>query len=101
MKYQGIEIPQSALDAGNAAIAGNFTLDDVRCAVSEILRTLHYDSLQVDFDYGPNVKDVLDDRVADRLIQKAKREGKVRHIGHGRWETIPTQTTDAPLGVDN
>lgn len=88
MKIKDIEIPQAAIDAGNAAMAGEFRLDDVRGAVANVLRTLHFESLQVDFDYGPNTKDEFDDRLADRLLQAAKRRGNVTHLGHGRWQAI-------------
>lgn len=83
MKVKGIEIPQAAIDAGRAAMTDRFMLEDVRAAVGGVLRELHYESLQEEFDYGPNDKDAFDDRLADRLIQEQKNRGHIRYTERG------------------
>lgn len=97
MKVKGIEIPQAAIDAGRAAMTIRFMLEDVRIAVASVLRPFH-DSLEDDFDYGPNDKDVFDDRLADRLIQEQKNRGHIRYTSSG-WVRQgcpqPRQTADA------
>ena len=89
MKVKGIEIPQDAIDAANAAITGDFRLEDVRSAVAKVLYELYHTGADHEvFDYGPNNKDEFNDRVADRVLQAAKRTGRVWHLGGGRWKAL-------------
>lgn len=87
MRVMGIEIPQAAIDAGNAAMTGDFRLDDVRGAVAGVLRDLNADGRDDTFDYGIQSKDAVDDRLADRLIQAAKKAGRVRRKGQ-TWSAV-------------
>lgn len=84
MKVMGLDIPQAAIDAGNAAMTGDFRLDDVRGAVAGVLRELNADGRDDTFDYGIQSKDAVDDRLADRLVQAARKAGRV-HRGRGGW----------------
>jgi hypothetical protein len=89
MKVNGITIPQAAIDAGNAALTGDFRLEDIRGAVAEVLYELyHTGDDHSAFDYGANSKDAIHDRVADRIIQAAKKTGRVWHLGGGRWKAM-------------
>jgi len=83
MKFKGIEIPQAALDAGQAAMTSQFLLCDVAGAVGGVLRELHYESLQEDWSYGPNEKDAFDNGLASKLIQVEKNRGHIRYTERG------------------
>ena len=90
MKYKDIEIPQAALDAGNAAMDGDsqdgkFRSHDIQGAVSRVLRTMEEEK---SFDYGVHNKMELDMRVADRLIQKARKQGVIRFNKGSFWTKV-------------
>ena len=84
MKTKGIEIPQAAIDAGNAAMTGRFRAADIQGAVATALRPLADDQ---SFDYRHHDKDELDMRVADSLIQKARKLGCIEFRIGGFWLT--------------
>lgn len=85
MIFDFLEIPQLAVDAGKSAMKGAFRVEEVSAAVSSILRPLHDDSLNQDFDYEARNKDAFDKGVANTLVQNARRKGLVSHIGNGIW----------------
>lgn len=82
MRIKNIDIPQSALDAGTAAMTDGFTAGRIQAAVSASLRS------NPDFAYpaGMNerARDEVDMRVADRLIQNARKSGAIA-FAKGRW----------------
>lgn len=89
MIVMDLTIPQPAISAGEAALKGEFRLDDVRAAVAGALYDLyHTGSDHSEFDYGAINKEVLHDRIADRLMQSAKRKGQITHLGGGRWKSV-------------
>jgi hypothetical protein len=77
MKVHGLIIPQSAIDAGNAAMTGQFRAADISSAVS---RALH----DAEFDFGIQHKESVRIRIADRLIQKARTAGLIK-FNAGTW----------------
>lgn len=91
MIVMNINIPEAAITAGESALKGEFRLDDVREAVAGVLYDLyHTGGDHSQFDYGSANKDVLHDRIADRLMQSAKRKGLINHLGAGRWKALPS-----------
>lgn len=87
MIVMGISIPQSAVDAGVAAMKGEFELDDVREAVGTVLYDMYYDGVDHSkFDYGVVEKHVMHDRIADRLLQSARKAGGVTKATGRRWK---------------
>lgn len=83
IKVRGIVIPQAAIDAGRAAMGDKFILEDVRGAVGGVLREIHYQSLQEEWSYGPNVKDEFDKLLATKLIQQERALGRIRYTPAG------------------
>ncbi|QAY80238.1 hypothetical protein [Sphingosinicella sp. BN140058] len=77
MVVMGLSLPDEAVAEARVAIAGDFMLDDVRGTLSAAL-------ISRDFDFGPLNKDKVVDRAADRILQKAKRDGLATYQG-GRW----------------
>ena len=68
MKLYGQDVPQSVIDAANAATVGRFTFKDVELPAAR-QRVPH------------------SGRVADRLLQKARKAGKIRYEG-GYWHEV-------------
>jgi len=88
MKVLGIEIPQAAIDAGDKAMVDGFQSCDVAGEVSAVLYDLyHMEPPHEHFDYGAQDKDAVHDRVADRLIQNARKAGRIGRVG-GRWKVL-------------
>jgi hypothetical protein len=85
VKVKNIEIPQAAIDGGRKTMTGRFRASDVQGGVAHALRTLADDQR---FDYGAEDKDTVDMRVADRLIQSARRLGEIQFQKGGYW--LPT-----------
>jgi hypothetical protein len=69
MKLYGQEVPQSVIDAANAAMVGRFTPQEINKA---ICRTGFIRG------YGD---------IADRLLQRARKAGKIRYEG-GYWHQV-------------
>jgi len=85
MKVMTIEIPQAAIDAGDAAMVDGFKAVDVEGAVAVALHALYYKApLHEHFDYGIQPKDALHMRVADRLIQNARKAVRIERVD-GQW----------------
>jgi hypothetical protein len=85
MKVKNIEIPQAAIDAGNAAMVDGFQACDIEGAVGVVLHDLYYKApLHEHFDYGMCRKEELHMRVGDRLIQNARKAGRIRRVAN-RW----------------
>jgi len=82
MRIKDTEIPQAAVDAGRAAMVDGFKAHQVQAAVSVALRA------DPGFSYPPSHRkgadDCLDLRVADSLIQSARRSGAISFV-KGRW----------------
>ena len=76
MKVQGHTITDGVIAAGNAAMSGEFTARDVRHAIS-----------RTGFDEGRSEDSVLD-RVADRLMQKARKAGLIVAINNKQWRAV-------------
>ena len=70
MKLYGQDVPQSVIDAANAAMVGRFTNDTIVYVIR--------DARPVVFDIYP---------LADRLLQKARKSGKIRYEG-GYWHEV-------------
>lgn len=83
MKTKGITIPQAAIDRGNAAMTGSFRAIEIQHAVAGALRPLADEQA---FDYGRCDKDELEMRVADSLIQRARRAGTITLQPGNRWQ---------------
>jgi len=85
MKVKNIEIPQAAIDAGNAAMVDGFQACDIEGAVAVVLTDLyHRGSAHEHFDYGSCRKEELHMRVGDRLIQNARKLGRIMRVNN-RW----------------
>lgn len=87
MHFKNTDIPQTAIDAGQAAMtskiakADGFVAREIQDAVSRVLRT------DPNFVYPkttPRGMNELDMRVADRMIQKARRLGEIS-FANSRW----------------
>lgn len=83
MRIQGTIIPQAAIDAGSKAMVTGFKAIQIQAAVSAALRA------DPDFVYptksrSVNANDMLDMRVADSLIQAARRAGRIT-FAKGGW----------------
>lgn len=82
MRIKNTDIPQAAIDAGLAAMVPGFTAGQIQAAVSVVLRA------DPEFSYPdaskPSRMDGLDLRVADSLIQSARKRGEIV-FGKGRW----------------
>jgi len=74
MIVQGHEIPEAAIAAAERVIASmpEFELWDVQKALCNA---------------GIPVRDGIANRVADRLLQKARRDGRIR-FERGRWRPV-------------
>lgn len=83
MKTKGITIPQTAIDSGYAAMTGRFRALDIQHAVAEALRPLAGDG---SFDYGRCRREELEMRVADSLIQRARRAGTIKLLPGSQWQ---------------
>ena len=68
MKLYGQEVPQSVIDAANAEMVGRFKFKDVELPAAR-KRIGH------------------SGRVADRLLQRARKAGKIRYEG-GYWHEV-------------
>lgn len=81
MRIKDTEVPQAAIDAGHAAMVDGFAANQIQAAVSAALRA------DATFAYR-NVRDrdmdEFDMRVADRLIQNARKTGAIS-FAKGRW----------------
>jgi hypothetical protein len=81
MRIKNTDIPQAAIDAGNAAMTGEFAANQIQAAVSAALRAdpafAYHSSRERDMDE-------LDMRVADRLIQNARKDGSIT-FANKRW----------------
>lgn len=85
MKVMNIDIPQAAIDAGNAAMVDGFRAVDVEGAVAVALHDLYHKAPPHEhFDYGIQPKDAVHMRLADRLIQKARKAGRIKRVD-GQW----------------
>lgn len=90
MIVMGIDIPQSAVAAGEAAIAGRFHVEDVRGEIAGVLHDLfHEGGEHQHFNYGGVNRERLHAGVATRILQSAKAAGRAVHKGIGWWEAIP------------
>ena len=81
MRIKDTEIPQAAIDAGLAAMVTGFTASQIQAAISVALRA------DAGFAYRSTRErdmDELDMRVADRLIQNARKSGAIT-FGKGGW----------------
>jgi len=86
MKVKDIEIPQAAIDAGNAAMVDGFQACDVEGAVGVVLYDLYHRApAHTHFDYGSCGKQELNMRVGDRLIQNARKAGRISRVNN-RWK---------------
>lgn len=89
MKIYGLLIPAEAIEAAEATLAGEFRLEDV---VGAIAGTLH----EMEFDYGIQRRSAVNARAADRILQTARKEGRIEHVGAGRWVSL--EASPAPGG---
>lgn len=77
MKVQGVEITEEQLQAGMAVMVGpRFTSHDVRVALS-----------RVGVAEGTRPADYLLERVADRLMQRERKRGRIRAVTNKLWES--------------
>ena len=81
MRVMTLELPDQAIEQAQAAIVGEFRLEDVRGALA---RALH----DLEFDFGIQSKMSLLDRAADRILQNAKKLKQAKHVGAGRWKAL-------------
>lgn len=81
MKVQGLLIPTAAIEAAEEALTGEFRSEDV---VGAIARTLS----EMEFDYGIQYRSAVNVRTADRILQAARKEGRIEHVGAGRWVSL-------------
>ena len=72
MKVHGTEITAEQIAAGDAAMTGDFKLSDVRGAL-----------LRAGVGHG-----AVADRAADRLLQKARKAGRIRAVNNRNWQAI-------------
>ena len=70
MKLYGQEVPQSVIDAANAAMVGRFVLADIHYAITNAPKPF-FESWAL----------------ADRLTRKASKAGKIRYEG-GYWHEV-------------
>lgn len=89
MIVMGLEIPRKvAEDAQTALLSdGPFRLASVTEHVSASLRGLARTGA---FSYGDADPARVHDRTAERILHEAHRQGRVRHLGGGRWTRIET-----------
>ena len=71
MKLHGQEVPQSVIDAANAAMVGRFTVDDVDGAIWRATET----------------EPVLLESLTNELIRSTAKAGKIRYEG-GYWHEV-------------
>ena len=81
MRIKDTDIPQSAIDAGRAAMVDGFVANQIQAAVSAVLRT---DPGFTYPDARPSAMTDLDMRVGDRLIQNARKDGTIT-FANKRW----------------
>jgi hypothetical protein len=70
MKLYGQDVPQSVIDAANAAMKGRFTNGDISTAIAPLFSGW--------FDVWT---------IAARLLQRARKAGKIRYEG-GYWHEV-------------
>jgi hypothetical protein len=91
MKVHGIEFSEIIIWAADAVLDSGrpFCFEDVRSALCR--------AIPEGFDFNIQHKESVIDRLTDRVLQRAKREGRIRYIGKRLWE----QQTSERVGSAN
>jgi len=87
MRVHGLEIPGNVIAAAQAAMTSPFRLHDVRTAADRA-------AADEGMDFGIQHRSSVLDRLADRLIQGARRKNQVEFLGNGQWRPSAAKASD-------